>query len=727
MRQKELIISFIKGLVHAYGQIFFTNQRFFSILLIIVSFFDLYAGLCGVLAVVSAHIVAYTFGFNRTHIQTGMYGFNALLVGLGLGIYFDMSLALVFIVVVSAILTLFIAVMLEGVLYKYGLPFLSIPFLLVVWVLNLAASEFTALGVSERGLYTLNELYASGGSNLVQFYQWWNNLVNNNWLTTYFISLGAIFFQYNVLAGILIAFGLLIYSRIAFSLSLLGYLAAFLFYKMIGSDISAVSYMYIGFNYILTAIALGGFFIIPKKTSYFWVVLLTPLVAILTISLNKIFYNFGISIYSLPFNIIVLLFLYVLKLRYKPATNLLPTVTQEFVPEKNLYSHLNYKNKFNLFDLNIPVQLPFFGRWTVSQGHEGEFTHQGEWRHAWDFVINDSQSKQFKNQGDFAEDYYCYGKSVLACADGYIEEILDGIDDNAIGEVNLDQNWGNTVVIRHHQQLFSKVSHLKKGSIKVSKGEYVKAGQIIAEVGNSGRSPFPHMHFQLQATPFIGSKTISYPIVSFLLYSGEGTQLKQYDYPKVNDVLEKPLSEKLLLNAFKWAPGRVLRFEDEHRKYAWEVKINYLNQTYLEDQDTGDKAYFQYNNDILIFTNYLGSQKNKLFYFYLACQKVSMYFFEGLTLKSTIRPNEMYGKWMMFFQDFIAPFYIWLKPQYSIVYQSERASFLLNKMDLRVFIKHRKSNRSQEHFIEINELGISDLHFNIGDKSYHLKAQTNHL
>ena len=68
-------------------------------------------------------------------------------------------------------------------------------------------------------------------------------------------------------------------------------------------------YSYIGFNYILTSIAVGGFFIIPSKRSYLWVILLIPIVAMITISLSRVFTLFSLPIYSLPFNLVVLLFL----------------------------------------------------------------------------------------------------------------------------------------------------------------------------------------------------------------------------------------------------------------------------------------------------------------------------------------------------------------------------------------------------------------------------------
>ncbi len=720
---KADIAAFNKGIINSYGQIFFSTKYWFSFLLLIVSFFDPLAGLAGLLSVATANGIALLFGYNRLSILSGLYGFNALLVGLGLGIYFNFSIALFFIIIISAILALFISIMMEGVLYKYGLPFLSIPFLFVIWMLNLAVSDFTALGLSERGMYTLNMLYANGGSELVNIYQWWGDLVNHNILTTYFISLGAIFFQYNVLAGIFISIGLLIFSRIAFSLSLIGYFSAYFFYLLIGSDISNVSYLYIGFNYILTAIAIGGFFIIPSKSSYFWTILLIPLVAILTISLNKVFGVFGISMYSLPFNIIVLLFIYILKFRNKKQTDLNPVITQEYSPEKNLYSYNNYKNRLAAWFENIPIQLPFYGEWIISQGHDGNITHQGEWRHAWDFIIRTDKGEQFKNSGDKLEDYFCYGKAVLAVADGVVEEIVDGIEDNTIGEVNLEKNWGNTIVIRHTPTLFSKLSHLQAGSFLITKGEYVKSGQQLANCGNSGRSPVPHLHFQMQTTPFIGSKTIEYPIASYFSKINDSLELKHFSIPRQNERLSRPIPEKLLQSAFNFIPGKTLKWKINNTDeiMVWDVKISALNQSYLECRKDKSKAFFTYTDQLFYFTGFSGNKKSDLFKFYLSTQKVQMSFFQDMTFSERIRPNDVYKGLNLLLQDFIAPFYLWLKPIFSIQYNSTKSGFTKHNITLDSKIEKRNQKLLLQTNIIIGSKGIEEI---IWNNNYKLIAQS---
>lgn len=52
---------------------------------------------------------------------------------------------------------------------------------------------------------------------------------------------------------------------------------------------------------------------------------------------------------------------------------------------------------------------------------------------------------------------------------------------------------GNTVMIDHGYGLRSTVMHLHK--VFVKKGDYVKKGQVIGEVGQTGRATGPHVHW----------------------------------------------------------------------------------------------------------------------------------------------------------------------------------------------------------------------------------------
>jgi urea transporter len=612
-------------------------------------------------------------GFDRRTVARGLYGFNSLLVGLGLGIYYEPGTVMYLVIILSSIFTLFISVSLQGIIGKYGLPYLSIPFIIGAWIVTLATREFDTLGISERGIFTFNELYTIGGQKMVNLYEWWNNIEIARPLRIYFISLGAILFQYNTLAGIFVAAGLLYHSRIGFTLSLLGFFTAYYFYEFTGASISELNYSYIGFNYILTSIALGGFFIIPSTRTYLWVILLVPLVAILTISLSSIFAVFYLPVYALPFNIVVLLFLYVLKFRVKPSGSLAEVIIQQNSPEKNLYSYANDKLRFR--HGHKPVKLPFYGVWEVMQSYNGEYTHRGEWQHALDFIITDHEGIQYMGDGIKLSDYYCYNKPVTAVADGIVESVVNNIEDNEIGSANIRDNWGNNVIIKHDDYLFSSVNHLVPGSITVKEGDRVKQGDIIGKCGNSGRSSYPHLHFQLQATPYIGSRTIDYPVSYYIKHSDDkGFSLKNFSIPSKGERISNIEVNPLIVNAFDLIPGRRISFSvDNNGRQAvedWEVYTDEYNNSYIKCEQTGSVAYFVNDGNLVMFRHYEGKKGDLLYWLYLAAFKLQQGFYSEMKVYDRYPLNLYVRKMILIWQDFLAPFFYFIKSEYMVFYKS---------------------------------------------------------
>jgi len=710
------------SLIRSYGQVFFSRNPVFAVILLIVTFFDMYAGIAGLLAVVFTNITALLFGLNKQKIYEGIYGFNSLLVGLGIGIYYQPGVEFYIILALVSMITLFFSVALEGVLGKYGLPYLSIPFLLGIWMVVIAAKGYSTLSVSERGVYSLNDMYAMGGMTMVRLYEWFNNLAVPESLRIYFKSLSAILFQYHMFAGILIGIGLLYYSRIAFLMSLIGFYTAYYFYFFIGADISELTYSYIGFNYILTAIAVGGFFIVPSWRSVLWVVLLTPLIAIILSSTSYIFAVFQLSVLSLPFNIVVILFLYVLKFRETRTESLSPVVIQQYSPEEHAYNHNNYMERFGSLPW-FAMNLPFWGEWKVTQGHNGEHTHQKNWQHAWDFEIVDEKNQPFDNSGNRPEDYYCFNKPVSAPADGLVVEIEDGIDDNVIGDMNLEKNWGNSVVIKHAEGLYSQLSHLKKESIKVTVDQAVKQGEVIGHCGNSGRSPVPHIHMQFQETPSIGSATVKYPLSAFVVHEGNSHAFQTATIPEMSQVVSNPVRNEYLFEAYHFVPGQVLKFEKEEKgkkqDIEWVVESDIYKNTSLYCKNTKSKAYFRQLGNVFYFTSFEGKKNSLLYYFYLSSFKVVTAFYKDLKIADAY-PLSLYpGKFLKIIQDFCVPFFRFLDTTYELTYDSfsengEDAELIMRS---KAFLIRKKSEKPDAQFtITVETKGIHQINVNAGEQ-----------
>lgn len=109
--------------------------------------------------------------------------------------------------------------------------------------------------------------------------------------------------------------------------------------------------------------------------------------------------------------------------------------------------------------------------------------------------------------GTTSQDYLAYGAPILAVADATVVKVTLGVPDTAPGTVptgdglTINDLGGNVVILRLRPDLFAFYFHLAPDSTTVKVGDTVTKGQAIAQLGNSGNSSAPHLHFQLGRSP----------------------------------------------------------------------------------------------------------------------------------------------------------------------------------------------------------------------------------
>jgi urea transporter/murein DD-endopeptidase MepM/ murein hydrolase activator NlpD len=694
--------TILPAMLNSYSVIFFFNNRWLAAVLMVVTFFNFFAGLSGLVAVLVTVFLANSMGFDKIQLKKGLYSFNALLAGLGMGTFFDPGFVYFSLLLLAALVSLILSVTLGSWLGKYGLPHLSIPFVITFWFIVLPSAQFENLGLTQRNIYWLNEVYAIGGNSMLTFFQTIDALPIHKMLDIYLRSMSSIFFQSNLISGLIIAVVVLISSRIAFSLTVLGFLSAYLFAQFSGSEAASITYYNIGANYIMVAIAIGGFFVVPSQYSYLWAVLLVPLTSLILLFMSKLLGYIQLPVFSLPFSIVVILFVYFLMVRVNPS-KLKLTPIQYYSPEINLYTFNNNKERLSHF-LYFPFYMPFWGEWTVTQGHDGEHTHKGDWGKAFDFMIKDDKQKTYKSNGLLCENYYCYNKPILAPADGIVEEIIDNIDDNEIGKVNTVNNWGNTIIIRHLPGLYTQMSHLKKGSFKVAKGNFVQKGDLLALCGNSGRSPEPHLHFQVQVTPLLGARTIDYPLAYYNQNKDSKLELVQFSKPAEASLVSGISSNALLKAAFDIMPDTSLKYSYLNEKgmevaEQWIAYTDAYNNKYLYCKETESSAYYVNDGSMFYFTAFYGNKKSLLYYFYLSVYKVFLGNPDSVDVRDAMPLNIIRNKkTSIWLHDFIAPFYNYIHAGYSIKVDSIDNPFdtelLVLKSEIQVSVMGKARNES---------------------------------
>ena len=67
--------------------------------------------------------------------------------------------------------------------------------------------------------------------------------------------------------------------------------------------------------------------------------------------------------------------------------------------------------------------------------------------------------------------------------------------DGIVASISYNHGYGKLLSINHGYRLNTKYGHLAK--VLVKKGQYVKRGQKIALVGNTGRTTGPHLHYEV--------------------------------------------------------------------------------------------------------------------------------------------------------------------------------------------------------------------------------------
>ncbi len=60
-----------------------------------------------------------------------------------------------------------------------------------------------------------------------------------------------------------------------------------------------------------------------------------------------------------------------------------------------------------------------------------------------------------------------------------------------------NSGYGNMILINHGDGYKTRYAHMVSGSMTVSVGDYVEAGQTIGKVGSTGNSTGPHLHFEV--------------------------------------------------------------------------------------------------------------------------------------------------------------------------------------------------------------------------------------
>lgn len=333
-------------------------------------------GVAGLVSVAAAFAFSRWMGLGSQALRGGFYTYNPLLVGLSVGALFRLTPMTIFFAascgVIAFILTYILAHALD---YWFRLPVLSLPFVAVSSTVYLAAQKYSNLFVTglKPAAFDLPDLVLPA------------------WLSGYSHSLGAVFFMPEALAGLALAGVLLFQSRILLLLSVLGWGVGAAMAGLLTGSFADAFRASGSFNHVLTAMALGGVFLVPSVRSL--------LLAALAVALLHFRPGDGgvlgllSAVFTLPFIATVIPLLYFLGLSGYPGMARVLRRTPEESVTWAAADGERFRHRIR------PVALPFLGRWTVYQAFDGEWTHKGNHRHAYDFIITDEGGAHHRGDG----------------------------------------------------------------------------------------------------------------------------------------------------------------------------------------------------------------------------------------------------------------------------------------------------------------------------------------
>jgi Peptidase family M23 len=179
-------------------------------------------------------------------------------------------------------------------------------------------------------------------------------------------------------------------------------------------------------------------------------------------------------------------------------------------------------------DHPVVVELPLRGEWLIERSPADRIPSHGTdvlgQRYAYDLVRTDHRrgfhvhpagTLRWLLVGGRTRDSYGWGQPVHAAFDGVIVQVVDGVPErqwlHLVGESwsavtttvgfarrGLDpaRLAGNHVIMATGGT-YALYAHLAPGSVDVTSGQQVRAGEVLGRVGHSGNSTAPHLHFQL--------------------------------------------------------------------------------------------------------------------------------------------------------------------------------------------------------------------------------------
>ena len=584
----------VNKVLDGYGSFFALSHPASRILIFICAILNPCSGLCGVLGAISVvfwrNLLQFKSETERIEI------INGILLGSLMGSLYAINPSSISLTFSGALLVvLFSAVFSDTIGKVLKLPLLGLPYSAVAFLLLPMAS---ALHLPHSSLPIPHWLLIPCDAVL---------------------PLGAMYFNGTGLGGLLVLLAFCLSSRYLALLALASSIASALFLQSIGLPTDSILSLVARMNSVLSACIIGGLFAVPSKRSVAVSVGAAVFASGLTLALNQLLSNVGLPVLALPFVMVTYICMLVFNAQRGAAWTYF-WLNVPALPETSL-EQIQVAQSRGVDYRSIALKAPFKGTWQIYQGFNGSHTHKGNWQYALDFFQTEN-NLSFGSDGAELSDYYAFGKQVLSPAYGIVVDLQNQLPDNQPGEVDTLNNWGNYLLIRLDGGAHVILAHLQQNSIKVQLGSRVYPGELLAAVGNSGRSPQPHLHLHVQESAYLGSRTIPFHVNGIITQTKNQNVYSMKACPSENETVLVPALNVALKRSLNFLVGN--RFEFRTETGAGEIGTGKLEITldlagqFWLGSESGARVAFVVSDELLAFYNRQGPEDLLLDTFILA-------------------------------------------------------------------------------------------------------------
>jgi urea transporter len=300
------VVGFIEYCLRGVGQVVFMNSPITGLFILAAAWiYDPWFGFAGTIAVIASTLAALALGFDRDAIHAGLYGFNGVLVGLGLALFLSPPwdpLVVLWIIVLSAASSVLMGALAALFGGAWGVPPFTLAFnvITLLFLITGLQAAYGRLGVGVNPAAPV-----SGGPGVQTALRPSADAAGNTdamaIVNAVFRGIGQLFFLNSILAGVLIIIGIAFCSRIAAGFALVGSIVGMLTGVALGADGVAIYNGLWGFNSFDAALAIAGVFYVLTWRSAVLGIVCAAFTALLFGAIVSFFVPWGLPALTLPF------------------------------------------------------------------------------------------------------------------------------------------------------------------------------------------------------------------------------------------------------------------------------------------------------------------------------------------------------------------------------------------------------------------------------------------